>query len=377
MRVFLLLLLGGVRAQTPQASQMFGTLESPNFPDQYPGDSALRWNLSVPDGFRIRLSFSHFDLEPSYLCEYDSVQVEAGGEVLALFCGSEGSDTEAVPGLELLFSPRNSLSLSFLSDFSNEEKFSGFRAHYSAQDVDECIAVDEDLPCDHFCHNFIGGFYCSCRYGYQLHADNRTCTVECSDGVFRERSGVLSSVDFPSPYPKSSDCSLRIQVPPGFRLRLHFHPNFDIEDHPEVSCPYDQLRVVSGSRTFGPFCGTRAPDDIETDGHEATVMFHSDDSGENVGWRLTYTTIGSTCAAPEAPLHALLTPVQSEYSFKDHILFTCSTGFTLLQDGEALDHLQIVCQSDGSWSSSPPRCQDTGRRRRRALSSILTNHSQD
>ncbi|KAK1900411.1 Mannan-binding lectin serine protease 1 [Dissostichus eleginoides] len=90
-------------------------------------------------------------------------------------------------------------------------------------------------------------------------------------------------------------------------------------------------QVVSGSMTFGPFCGTRAPDDIETDGHEATVIFHSDDSGENVGWRLTYTTIGSTCAAPEAPPHALLTPVQSEYSFKDHILFTCSTGFTLLQ----------------------------------------------
>ncbi|KAK5868125.1 hypothetical protein PBY51_009167 [Eleginops maclovinus] len=351
MRVFLLLLLGGVGAQ------MFGTLQSPNFPDPYPGDTALLWNLSVPEGFRIRLYFSHFDLEPSYLCEYDFVKVEAEEEVVALFCGREGSDTESVPGLQVLFSPRNYLSLSFCSDFSNEERFSGFRAHYSAQDVDECVAADEDHLCDHFCHNFLGGFYCSCRYGYLLHTDNRTCTVECSDGVFMERSGVLSSVDFPSPYPKSSDCWFRIEVEPGFRLRLQFDPSFDIEDHPDVTCPYDHLRVVSGSREFGPFCGDRAPGDIETDGNQATVIFHSDNSGENLGWRLTYTATGSKCAAPEAPPHAVLTPVQSEYSFRDHILFTCSPGYTLLQDGQSLDHLQTDCQSDGSWSSSPPHCQ--------------------
>lgn len=46
-------------------------------------------------------------------------------------------------------------------------------------DVDECSdRADEDLLCDHFCHNYIGGFYCSCRYGYLLHSDNRTCRGE-------------------------------------------------------------------------------------------------------------------------------------------------------------------------------------------------------
>lgn len=47
-------------------------------------------------------------------------------------------------------------------------------------DVDECKdQSDEDLICDHFCHNYIGGYYCSCRYGYLLHSDNRTCRGEC------------------------------------------------------------------------------------------------------------------------------------------------------------------------------------------------------
>ena len=69
-------------------------------------------------------------------------------------------------------------------------------------------------------------------------------SVECSDGVFRERSGVLSSVDFPSPYPKSSECLYRIEVEVGFRLRLQFDARFDVEDHPDVSCPYDHVKVT-------------------------------------------------------------------------------------------------------------------------------------
>ncbi|XP_074496947.1 mannan-binding lectin serine protease 1 isoform X3 [Sebastes fasciatus] len=360
-------------SQVSQVSQMYGSLQSPDFPAPYPRETQLRWNISVPAGFRVRLYFSHFDLEPSYLCEYDYVKVEVDGEVLALFCGREETDTEAVPAQRFITSPRTSLSLLFSSDFSNEERYSGFLAHYSAEDVDECSErSDEDLLCDHHCHNFIGGYYCSCRYGYLLHSDNHTCRVECSGGVFRERSGVLSSVDFPSPYPKSSECSYRIEVEPGFRLRLQFDPRFDVEDHPDVSCPYDHIKISAGSSELGPFCGRRPPEDIQTDSNVATVHFHSDESGDNRGWRITYTSMGSKCRAPEAPPHALLTPVQSEYSFKDHILFTCSPGYTLLKDGETLDHYQVDCGSDGLWSSRPPSCQKTDSGRGTSSSSSST-----
>ncbi|XP_039986493.1 mannan-binding lectin serine protease 1 [Xiphias gladius] len=345
-------------AQLLSRSEMYGSLQSPNFPEPYPRETELRWNISVPDGFQIKLYFSHFDLEPSYLCEYDFVKLEAEGEVLALFCGKEETDTEAVPAQQVVTSPRNSLSVLFSSDFSNEERYSGFVAHYSAVDVDECSdRSDEDLLCDHFCHNYIGGYYCSCRYGYLLHTDNRTCKVECSDGVFRERSGVLSSVDFPAPYPKSSECLYRIEVEPGFRLRLQFDPSFDVEDHPDVRCPYDYVKITAGGRELGPFCGARSPGVVQTDSNVVTVVFHSDNSGENRGWRITYTATGSQCPVPETPPGALINPVQSEYFFKDHILFICEPGYRLLKDGEYLDHYQLDCQADGSWSSSPPQCQ--------------------
>lgn len=58
--------------------------------------------------------------------------MEAEGEVLALFCGREETDTEAVPARRVIASPRNSLSVVFTSDFSNEERHAGFQAHYSA-----------------------------------------------------------------------------------------------------------------------------------------------------------------------------------------------------------------------------------------------------
>ncbi|MED6281335.1 hypothetical protein CHARACLAT_020307 [Characodon lateralis] len=246
MRIFILSLLLQFRCGAELLSEMYGSLQSPNFPEPYPRDTELNWNIGVPDGFRISLFFSHFDLEPSYLCEYDFVKVKADGEVLAVFCGKEETDTEEVPTQQVITSPRNSLSIQFVSDFSNEERFSGFMAHYSAVDVDECSQrSDEDQLCDHFCHNFIGGYYCSCRYGYQLHTDNHTCRVECSGAVFKERSGILSSINFPSPYPKSSDCSYRIEVEEGFRLRLQFDPRFDVEDHPDITCPYDHVKVGS------------------------------------------------------------------------------------------------------------------------------------
>lgn len=339
-------------------SEMYGSLESPNFPEPYPQDLDLRWDLTVPPGFRVRLDFSHFHLEPSYRCEYDYLRVESDGETLGLFCGVEATDTEAVPGDSSISSASNKLSLSFCSDFSNEERYTGFRAHYSAEDIDECREqADEDLLCDHFCHNFIGGFYCSCRHGYRLHQDNRTCTVQCSEVVFRERAGVLNSPDFPGPYPKSSDCLYRIQVQPGFRVRLQFDPVFDIEAHPEVTCPYDYVQISAGGREFGPFCGDKSPGTIETETNSVAIVFHSDNSGENRGWSLSYSAVGTVCAAPETPPHAVLNPVQSEYSFTDHVLFTCEPGHKLLKDGEFLEHFQLDCQDNGSWSSSSPQCQ--------------------
>ncbi|XP_043848958.1 mannan-binding lectin serine protease 1 isoform X3 [Dromiciops gliroides] len=363
MRAFLLccslyVYLLRVSTNIVELNDMFGEIQSPNFPDSYPSDSEVTWNITVPEGFRIKLYFMHFDLESSYLCEYDYVKVEAEDQVLALFCGRETTDTEQAPGQQVVLSPGPFMALTFRSDFSNEERFTGFDAHYMAVDVDECTEKsDEDLACDHYCHNYIGGYYCSCRIGYILHTDNRTCRVECSDNLFTQRTGVITSSDFPGPYPKSSDCLYRIELEDGFVITLQFEDSFDVEDHPEVSCPYDYIKIKAGQKEFGPYCGEKSPGRIDTQSNSIQILFHSDNSGENGGWRLSYTSAGNPCPILQPPVNGKLDPLQAKYTFKDQVLISCDTGYKVTKDNLEMDTFQIECLKDGTWSNKIPACK--------------------
>lgn len=354
----LCLALSEVSAHTVELNEMFGQIQSPGYPDSYPSDSEVTWNITVPEGFRIKLYFMHFNLESSYLCEYDYVKVETEDQVLATFCGRETTDTEQTPGQEVVLSPGSFMSVTFRSDFSNEERFTGFDAHYMAVDVDECKErEDEELSCDHYCHNYIGGYYCSCRFGYILHTDNRTCRVECSGNLFTQRTGTITSPDYPNPYPKSSECSYTIDLEEGFMISLQFEDIFDIEDHPEVPCPYDFIKIKAGSKVWGPICGEKSPEPINTQSHSVQILFRSDNSGENRGWRLSYRAAGNECPKLQPPAYGKIEPSQAVYSFKDQVLVSCDTGYKVLKDNEVMDTFQIECLKDGAWSNKIPTCK--------------------
>lgn len=52
-------------------------------------------------------------------------------------------------------------------------------------------------------------------------------------------------------------------------------------------------QIKAGPKVLGPFCGERAPEPINTQSHSVQILFRSDNSGENRGWRLSYRATGN------------------------------------------------------------------------------------
>ncbi|XP_045714569.1 mannan-binding lectin serine protease 2 isoform X2 [Phyllostomus hastatus] len=361
MRLLILLGLLWGSAAAPQGlpwpKPVFGRLASPGFPEKYANDQELRWNLTAPPGYRLRLYFTHFHLELSYLCEYDFVKLSSGPTVLATLCGWESTDTERAPGNDTFYSPGNSLEVTFRSDYSNEKPFRGFEAFYAAEDIDECqVAPEEAPPCEHHCHNHLGGFHCSCRAGFALHQNKRTCSALCSGQVFTARSGVISSPEYPRPYPKLSSCTYSIRLEEGFRVILDFVESFDVETHPDVQCPYDSFKIQTDTGEHGPFCGNTLPPRIETKSNSVTMTFTTDQSGDHRGWKVHYSSTAQPCPDPVAPPNGHVVPVQDKYILKDSFSVVCETGYELLQGHLPLESFAAVCQKDGSWDKPMPEC---------------------
>ncbi|GCC17959.1 hypothetical protein chiPu_0017747 [Chiloscyllium punctatum] len=152
-----------------------GQFTSLNYPQGYPDNVQQSWDIQVPRGYGIKLYFSHINIEPSANCAYDYVQIFCDEATHSPICGNSKEEVDfQVP--QEYHTTGNWMKVTFKSNFSNEERHTGFVAHYAAVDVDEC---KEENPCNHYCNNYIGGFNCSCRPGYFLQENQRTCAVNC------------------------------------------------------------------------------------------------------------------------------------------------------------------------------------------------------
>ncbi|XP_072509958.1 complement C1r subcomponent [Notamacropus eugenii] len=366
---FLLLCKSGV--SIPIIHDLYGEVTSPMYPKPYPNNYDDTREIVVPKGYYVKLVFWQFDLEPSEGCFYDYVKISTDKKDLGRFCGQLGSTAGNPPVQKEFVSQGNQMWLKFHSDFSNEENgttifYKGFLAYYQAVDMDECAAQDNaieensksELRCEHLCHNSIGSYFCSCRPGYELQADGHSCRAECSSELFTEESGYISSLEYPKPYPPDMRCNYSIRVDRGLSINLEFLEPFEIDDHQEVRCPYDQLQVYASGKPIGEYCGMWSPGIINTSSNVVDVLFFTDESGDSRGWKIRYTTEVIKCPQPKAlDVFTVINNPQQQYQFRDYIIVSCKPGYQLTEGNKKLESFTSLCQDDGTWHRAMPYCK--------------------
>ncbi|CAH3166471.1 unnamed protein product [Porites lobata] len=166
-----------------------GVFSTPNFPSNYPQYSRCTWNITVPSGYIIKLSFFYFRLEPN---QYSPCYYEAPGARVTVtnVATNDGYQPFMLCGQSLphpVHSVGNSVQVIFTSLNS---QYPGFNATYTA------ISYSSVCP-------------------------NMT--------ILNETSGVITSPFYPRYHSNKRSCSWEIRARKGKRILLTIE-DMDIED---------------------------------------------------------------------------------------------------------------------------------------------------
>lgn len=209
------------------------------------------WTISVPEGFRVKLTFTDFVMRTSCCsCVHDFLEIRDGtmynSTLIDIFCAKKEP--------KYVFSSRNVVWIRFVSDFRTY-RGNRFRLSYEA--------------------------VCGRHYD--------------------STSGSFSSPGYPFPYGNDEDCIYSIAVPKG-RIKVTFD-SFSVEGRMPV-CLSDflevkEMRYVDYSSSQGHsrvrrYCGNEKPPIIySTRGSNLWFRFKSDLSGEQSGFSAYYRTIST------------------------------------------------------------------------------------
>uniref|UniRef100_A0A182SPV5 Cubilin n=1 Tax=Anopheles maculatus TaxID=74869 RepID=A0A182SPV5_9DIPT len=337
----------GLRCQTSTRTcggvlyQLIGTLRYPEFNGTYNHNARCAWLIKTNDTQVLDITFTHFDLENSVSsgeCKHDWLQVSrfyalhhpapadrmkclqihdgrtSAAQIIGRFCGNE------LPRGGNFQSTHNMLYLWFRSD--NATAHDGFELQW------------------------------------------KSVAPVCGGSITVVSHGIITSPGTPGNYPPNRDCKWFLQAPPGRRIQLTFS-TIMIEVH--ENCNYDFVQISEGVTDEGTvlakYCNTTHPPPLTTTTHEATVYFHSDESGNDAGFQINYAVVegvpgcGGTYTQREGVISSPLSQTDNVYpiNLNCEYLVKLPIGsrveikfnkFHLEQsEGCKLDYLEIV---DGS-----------------------------
>ncbi|KAM3623175.1 uncharacterized protein V6R79_007971 [Siganus canaliculatus] len=221
-----------------------GTVSSMGFPGSYSNEASCQWNIQVPAGKLVHLSFHNFSLEESDLCLNDKVIVSDGLGSLGTFCGH-------IPGPDLV-SDGNSFHISFTSNARVVD--SGFSATWRAVEPTEA-------PCG---------------------------------GAFSSNQGEIMSPNWPGDYQANTGCTWRINIPTATNIHLVF-THFELQAVNLFGNCVDYVEIYNGETmaSLGKFCGFAPPSAFNISSKTVIIRFRSSGDSHHQGFRGYWTTDAS------------------------------------------------------------------------------------
>ncbi|XP_017783006.1 PREDICTED: cubilin-like [Nicrophorus vespilloides] len=239
-----------------------GVIESPGYPNTYESKQHCTWEIGVPDGNKINMTFSQFELGPS------------------------------------LWNDKNCSKNDFLEiKYQDEETLTSYGS-YCGNNTPSDIAISSNkslviLNVDHAMYNS--------RFRLEWHIDG------CG-GLLTHPTGVITTPNYPNGYVYDTRCDWLIQVDYGYSVQFTIK---DIDLERSDKCEYDYITFYNGVDDNYPaitkicYIGHN-PLTITSTGNSMFVRFQSDSSYNGKGFSAEYSTIASKCGGKLTASHGNL-----------------------------------------------------------------------
>uniref|UniRef100_A0A2C9KPQ1 CUB domain-containing protein n=1 Tax=Biomphalaria glabrata TaxID=6526 RepID=A0A2C9KPQ1_BIOGL len=240
-----------------------GFINSPGYPNNPPDCSCL-WKITVKENFFVSLQFIVWNMKKRVMhdkggCTSDYVLIY-----------EEYGNTRNETGKYCYFTkpkdiiiPRNEVFIQFISS-QLPPKFS---IHFQAE-RNECETKEHN--CHHACMNTIGSYKCTCRTGYELHPNGKTCTRKCG-GNITASSGNIFSPNYSQNYSLPKECIWFITVPKEYNISLNFR-KFNMQCPSVVSV---DLYGDNDPNKIKHFCSLNKPNSMISKSNVIQIKYRS------------------------------------------------------------------------------------------------------
>lgn len=231
-----------------------GIITSPKYPDTYIPNLNCSWHVLVQSGLTIAVHFEQpFQIQnrDSSCSQGDYLVLRNGPDIHSPPLGPSGGNGRfcGIYTPSTLFTSDNEMFVQFISDNSNGGQ--GFKIRYEAKSL-------------------------ACGGNIYIHG--------------ADSDGYVTSPNYPANYPQHAECIWILEAPSGQSIQLQFEDQFNIEETPNCSSSYLELRdgADSNAPVLSKLCGHSLPSIWVSSRELMYLKFHTDSGSSYMGFKAKY-----------------------------------------------------------------------------------------